>query len=410
MRMAAGRPGLVAVSMLASAAIAGCGVGHAGSGPAAGVFLGDVRPIVHGSLTAGAVAGEETAFGLQLLGRICAAAPTTNAAVSPASAAQAIGMLEAGARGSTRRAVSRVLHLPDWSPALVAALHDQTAAVSRGAQIAVSNHLFEQRGVTPAKATLDDLRAGFRADLRTVDFARHNAEATAAINKTVNDDTHGLIGKLFDEPLDSSTTTVAADALYLHAKWQTPFEPALPAPFHTADGKTVNRPTMQGDALQAPMRSAAGWQSVTLPYQGRHLQAVALLPPPPAATCVAPSAGTLLALTTGPSQRTAGVELPSLHLSQTLDLTHTLAGLGLPLAGDYTGLGAAGAHISKIVQKVVMDVGEKGTTAAAATGAVTGTSAVVPRSLVRFDRPFLFLIEDTATKTPLFLTYIADSG
>lgn len=57
-----------------------------------------------------------------------------------------------------------------------------------------------------------------------------------------------------------------------------------------------------------------------------------------------------------------------------------------------------------------MNVGEKGTTAAAATGAVTGTSAVVPRSLVRFDRPFLFLIEDTATKTPLFLTYIADSG
>ena len=48
-------------------------------------------------------------------------------------------------------------------------------------------------------------------------------QATDAINKHVDTDTHGLIPKLFDSPLDPSTTTVLTNALYLDAKWAAPF-------------------------------------------------------------------------------------------------------------------------------------------------------------------------------------------
>lgn len=396
------------VAVLAATAVAGCGGGPTQSA-ATVVFTGTVEPIAHGSVTARQVSAGETAFGLQLLGRVCAGSPTANAVVSPASAAQALGMLDAGASGATRAAVSRVLHLPVWSPSLVAAMHDQTAAVGGADQVAVSNHVFEQHGVTPSRQTLNDLRTAFGADLRTVDFARHATAATAAINQTVSEDTHGLIPRLFDNPLDASTQTVLADAIYLRARWLTRFAPAEPAPFRTAAGRTVNTPTMDGTDLQAPLRSTRGWQSVTLPYQGHRLQAVALLPPASTAGCPTPSPATLHALIDGASSHSVGVQLPRLHLAQTLDLTGTLASLGLPQDGDYTGLGATDSHVSAVVQKVVMDVTETGTRAAAATGVAVATSEVQSiQPLLSFDRPFLFLIEDTATESPLFLTYITD--
>jgi serpin B len=158
-------------------------------------------------------------------------------------------------------------------------------------------------------------------------------------------------------------------------------------------------------------RTAAGWQSVVLPYQGGKLQAVALLPPrparPSATDCATPDATTLTALTTGAS-RPAAVVLPKLDLSQTLPLTHQLAAMGLPLHGDYTGLGGLDTDISEVLQKVVMKVDQSGTKAAAATGIPIATSARIDAQTVSFTRPFLLLLEDTATHTPLFLASVVD--
>jgi serpin B len=157
-------------------------------------------------------------------------------------------------------------------------------------------------------------------------------------------------------------------------------------------------------------RAANGWQSVVLPYIG-NLQAVALLPPAggsgAAAQCQTPSASTLGALTSGASQR-VGIVLPKLNLSQTLPLTSTLAAMGLPLSGDYSGLGNGDSQISEVVQKVVMKVDQQGTEAAAATGIGIATSARLASQVVTFNRPFLLLLEDTTTHTPLFLARVAD--
>jgi serpin B len=115
----------------------------------------------------------------------------------------------------------------------------------------------------------------------------------------------------------------------------------------------------------------------------------------------------MTALTSGPSTG-AGVVMPKLDLSQTLALTKPLSGMGLPLMGDYAGLGAGNDTIDQVIQKVVMKVDENGTKAAAATGIAVGTSAVVGGATIRFDRPFLLVLQDTQTRTPLFVTRVAD--
>jgi serpin B len=60
------------------------------------------------------------------------------------------------------------------------------------------------------------------------------------------------------------------------------------------------------------------------------------------------------------------------------------------------------------VQKTVLEVDEQGTEAAAATGLAMTTSAPAPKPVVAFDRPFLFLLTDTETRSPLFVTVVND--
>jgi serpin B len=355
------------------------------------------------------VTAAENAFSLALFGRLCPAKPGANLLVSPESAAEALGMLDAGARGPTAAALGRLLRLPAWTPGLVAALARHTAALARQRQLAVSNHLFEQSGDRPAQRVLDDLRTAYRAGVGVADFGDEPA-ATNRINAIVARETHGLLPALFPAPLPVSTRVVLTDALYLKAPWRQPFPGASPAPFRTAGGRVVQVPVMTSTVPVASYRQAGGWQSATLPYAGGELAAVALLPPARAATCAVPALSQWTALTAGTSTQTAAVQLPRLHLSQTWDdLQSPLAAMGLPLHGDYTGLGPADSQISDVVQHDAMDVTPAGTTAAAATGVAVGTAIRAPAPLtLRFTRPFLLLLEDTATHTPLFLALITD--
>jgi serpin B len=390
--------------------LAACGAGSSGGNSprisGGKVLVGKEESLHAGSLTAAAIAADDSAFGFALFDKLCNAQPTSNLTLSPASAAQALGMLDAGAVGKTRAAVGKLLQFPDWSSSLVAALHGQSAALAQISQVKVSNHVFEQKGTSPTQQTLDDLTTAYGADLRQLDFANEPA-STNAINAVISHDTDALIPKLFGSPLDASTQTVLANAILLDATWLTPFPSASPGAFHTAAGKSVIATLMDNSEGSFPTRTAEGWESVILPYTGGKLQAVAILPPTDAGNCASPTATTMSALTSGPP-RQDGVVLPKLMLTQTLPLTSVLASMGLPLTGDYSGLGSGDGQISEVVQKVVMKVDQKGTKAAAATGVAIASSARVASEVVSFDRPFLLVLEDTATRTPLFVARVAD--
>jgi serpin B len=398
-----GRRGLAGIAVAALGAVAGCG-----AATSSGLSVGGHNEKLHpGRVTAVQIGAADTAFGFDLFDKLCQAAPNANLTLSPASAAQALGMLDAGAAGPARAALGRLLKLPAWNPALVAALHAQTTALAKVSQVTVTNHLFEQVGLHPTQATLDDLKTAYNTELRQLDFTKEPA-ATNAINAIVSKDTDHLIPSLFDTPLDPTTQTVLADAILLDAKWQQPFTDSSPGAFHTGSDGSVSAPLMFNSDATFASRAAGGWQAAVLPYLGGTLQAVAMLPPASATACATPSAATLTSLTSGKSTR-AAVVLPKLDLSQTLPLTKVLASMGLPIMGDYSGLGGQDNQITEVVQKVVMKVDEKGTKAAAATGiGMTESLARVPLRTITFNRPFLLVLQDTATHTPLFVARVAN--
>ena len=374
-------------------------------------FRGEPATLPLGSLSAKDIGTAQRAFGRDLYAQLCAAEPGSNLAISPASAADALGLLWRGADpGDVRDAVGKLLHLPGWNNDVMAALAARTAAIARladdaDARVLESNRVWIQSGLQPADGYLDDVATAYDATLRALDFGGDPGGATDAINKQVSDDTQELIPKLF-ESLDPSTVAVLTNAIYLKADWATPFDGESPdAPFTRLDGSAVQVPMMGSSQASFRGTHAAGWTSAVLPYKGDTLRAVVLLPPADWDGCALPGAEAYDQLRQGSED--ALVAMPRFSVDAPVDgFAEALMALGLP-GGPYSQL-APESQLSSAVQKVVVKVDEKGTEAAAATGLAVETSArIAPLELI-LDRPFLFTIEDTATGSPLFWVRVAD--
>jgi serpin B len=118
------------------------------------------------------------------------------------------------------------------------------------------------------------------------------------------------------------------------------------------------------------------------------------------------------------SEALVDLSLPRFRAEASFQLKDTLQALGVRAAftsaADFSGIADESLHISAVVHKAYVDVAEEGTEAAAATAAVFAMMAVLrkpqPDVQLVFDRPFLFLIADTASGLPLFLGQFTRPG
>ncbi|HTX07703.1 MAG TPA: serpin family protein [Solirubrobacteraceae bacterium] len=351
-------------------------------------------------------------------GRLLAQLARTHStlALSPFSISDALAMTYAGARGSTAEQIATALDFGLPLPRLAAAFNAQAQSLAKangpGATLEVANALFGQSGQTFRPAFLAILARDYGAAMHTVDFA--SPDAVAQINGWVSDHTAGNIPQLLT-PGDVSALTrlVLADAVYLDAKWLSPFQPQNTHPdvFH-APGSTIKVPTMHQNGTFA-YRSGDGYQALELPYQGGRLALDILLPSQgglqPLLARIAASGP--LPLLDGMAPEYVTVALPKFQLRTQFDLSGPLAALGMPLAfdpqrADLSGIaGAPGyLYIQHVIHEAYIDVDEAGTKAAAATGVVIGTTAVQLPPKIHFvaDRPFIFVLRDKRTGAILF--------
>jgi serine protease inhibitor len=390
-------------------------------GVAARVPAADPRPYGAG----------DTAFGLGLLAAWCRANPVANLVLSPSSLASGLGMAYLGARGGTAQAMARVLHLPAAGPAALAAgLAARSAALRQldrpGVTLASSDQVWADPSVRTRASYLNAVATGYRAGLARVPMLTNPDQAAQQINQAIARATRGQIPRLLSGQSLRDIGWVLTDALYLRAAWATPFQPGdtHPGTFRTASGQQVSVKFMHGGAYRTVQ--AARWTAAALPYRGRNLSMLALLPPPAAHGCPVPSASALREITTGltagstagtPAGRqrgTAFVALPRVSLSSRSSMKSLLGQLGMKAAfgptADFTGLSVQAGHIGLVEQAATLHVGEKGTVASAATAVgVTPTAARVSAAAqIMFDRPYLLLVTATGTGEPLFLARVAN--
>ncbi len=90
--------------------------------------------------------------------------------------------------------------------------------------------------------------------------------------------------------------------------------------------------------------------------------------------------------------------MPKVKLEYQAELLPELVAMGMATS-DLSNI-CSGCFLSRVVQKTYLEVDEKGTTAAAATGGVVATSLRIPTVI---DRPFALGLIDNASNAPLFL-------
>jgi serine protease inhibitor len=121
--------------------------------------------------------------------------------------------------------------------------------------------------------------------------------------------------------------------------------------------------------------------------------------------------GTML---TGLRPTGVALRLPRWTFRTQVLLNEVLAGLGMPTAftgrADFSGMTRdESLQIAAVVHEAFIAVDEQGTEASAATGVVMAVSAARrPDVQLTVDRPFLFVLHDTATGTPLFIGRVSD--
>ena len=348
---------------------------------------------------------------------------------SPYSISLALAMTYAGARGETERQMAETLHFSLGQDRLHAAFNGlDLALASRGEgaegrdeggfRLNIVNALWGQQGYAFLAEFLDLLAENYGAGLRLVDFVGDTEAARVAINDWVEEQTEDRIQDLIREGLlNELTRLVLTNAIYFNAAWSEPFdaERTQDGVFHLPDGGEVTVPMMR-HVTSFGYAEAPGLQAVELPYDGRELSMVVLLPAEGRFGAFEDSldAGQLDGILGDLHPQEVALTMPRFEIDSELDLGKVLAAMGMPdafsMAADFAGMdGTTELFIKEVVHKAFVSVDEAGTEAAAATAVIMQLKGMPGQPVeVTLDRPFLFFIRDIETGAILFVGRVMD--
>ena len=370
------------------------------------------------------LASANSGFAFKLLTAVSKEQPERNIFISPYSVSTVLQLLENGAEGKTREELRQVLGITNLSQS---AQNEANRVLSRGINASTTNFVLNTanaiwyRSSIPVKPAFIACNQDFYQ--ATVEALNFNDPATVdRINSWVNEKTHGKIPGMLCGPIDPMISLYLANAAYFKGDWLHPFkvEDTKDREFHLRGGKSKKLPMMfQGGNFF--YRKCTGYQAVRLPYQGWNLGMYVFLPDADS------SPEKLLAIMNGDNWRRVTIPgfkdregtlvLPRFKFEYGVDLKKSLQALGIqkafqPKSADFSSMCNEPVFISEASQKAFVEVNEKGTEAAAVTifeVESLGIEMNPPKPFQMIvDRPFLFVIEHSESKTILFMGIIFD--
>jgi len=361
-----------------------------------------------------------TQFALTMLQQLDDPNADDNLCISPLSLSLALSMTLNGAEGETYDAIAKTL---GYTEQKLDAVNAQSRALSRllkpddkSITVHMANGLWVQQGFPLKPDFLRALLSYYETRTETVDFLKPEAAANA-INAWVKEQTQGLIEKLFQAgDFDAQTRLALVNTLYFEGAWQFPFpkDATSDAPFYLESGATKQVPMMRLSE-RLPYLRGEGFEAVALPYGEGDYRFYLFLPDK--GRTVADLRKQLTPENWGKWLGAfrvvqGSVQMPRFKIEAKYDLKPPLSALGMGVAfdpdrADFSRIADVAPErlfIQKAIQKVVVEVDEEGTKAAAATGITVGvTSVPVDQFSLVVDRPFLFAIVHQPTGTVLFV-------
>ena len=341
-----------------------------------------------------------------------------NTLLSPFSVFVALSMTANGAEGETRAQMERVLGMtvPELNEFFTVYLTSLTQKSRVKLKLANSIWLRDCEGFSVKEAFLQTNADVYGAGAYRAPF---DASTVRDVNRWVEENTDGMIKEIV-ERFDPDDVILLVNALAFDAKWEQPYTQSTQRTsrvFRLEDGTEI-KATFLYDVERLYLTDGDRAVGFVKPYVGGRYAFAALLPNEgiPVGEYLATLDGeTLSAILKNAQEVRVDTKLPKFETAYETDLNDVLSGLGMPdaftSAADFSGITESldPLYIGEVRHKTFIEVGEKGTRAAAVT-AISGKNGGAPADVppVVLDRPFVYLIYDTATCLPLFIGVLND--
>ncbi len=361
-------------------------------------------PEDYGDYTVGA-----TEFAFDLLAQL--ASNEDNVVLSPHSAATALSMLANGAADSTRKQLRNVLCQGEDMDAVNSGNYYLNTRLSsfntKNWKMTSANSLWLDDSFDVKPAFLQNAVNYYDADVQRVVLK----DAKDIINRWISENTGGEIQNAVGD-IAEDTKAIIVNAVLFDDEWVTPYEEGdiKDDIFHGAKGDTTASYMTSEEAYLETTYA----QGFTKGFANLPLKFAALLPAED--TEITQFAENLTATrwqTLLDSQRSTvfcKASIPQFDMKTQYSLTDSLKALGITDAfdkdkADFSALSNSDKiFISDVTQDAFVRINAKGAKAGAAT-VIKGNATSVPSEEVKtlkFDRPFVFVIYDNESGTPIF--------
>ncbi|XP_074145811.1 protein Z-dependent protease inhibitor [Sminthopsis crassicaudata] len=354
-------------------------------------------------------------FGFNLFRKI-AMKHDGNIAFSPFCLSFAMTTLLLAARGQTRSQIIEGLNFQDLSSAqtnfLASFFKELKDNISQNEELALlkGSFAFIHKDFDVKESFSNLSKQYFDMEYVPVNFY-NTTQAKNFMNHYVNKETKGKIPRLF-EKVHSEAKFILVDYILFRGKWLSAFDPLHTEveTFHLDKYRTTKVPMMyRSDKFASTFDKNLHCHVLKLPYRGNASMLVVLVD----------KMGDHLAIEDyltvelvdkwikNMETRKTDVFFPKFKLDQKYEIQELLKQMGIraifsPWA-DLSELSgpARNLKVSKILQRTIIEVNEKGTEAAA--GTMAEIVAYSMPAIIRVDRPFHFMIYEETSKSLLFL-------
>ncbi len=328
----------------------------------------------------------------------------------------ALGMVRAGADGTTRSEMNKTLKKDALDEASINASYRSILDIHKqlDPKVAVNlaNSIWYRDNLDVLPAFLDTNETIFDAEIASLDF--NNPASLDIINDWVDDKTEGKIDKIIEQ-ISPQDVMYLINAIYFKGTWTYTFEESetRDAPFHGVNN-TQDIPLMHLYNL-VPFSSNEDVSLIDLPY-GDSLYSMTLVLPAEDKNLDDIIAGmdnnTWHDWTSNMQPVELDIYVPRFELTYEKPLNQILQAMGMEEAFDESNANFSGIHpdlplfISQVMHKSLIEVNEEGTEAAAVTAVTIGVTSVgepETPTIFRVDRPFLFTIREHHTGAILFI-------
>ncbi|KAM4694704.1 serpin I2 [Discoglossus pictus] len=342
-----------------------------------------------------------------------------NIIFSPLGSTLILGMIKLGARGTTLNQIKQALKLQGNQESeefsglktLLAVITEENKEFTFN----LANALCLQEGFQVKEHYLHSNKEFFKSVIKLVNFQDSKASAET-ISAWVEMQTNGKIKNLFSsDDFGPLTKLVLANAIYFKGEWKHKFSPesTYPQEFTVKRGVKTEIPMMHlhlTTKIGYFSEQNVSYKVLELPYKNEILSLILILPSENVEIKEVERMITARLIndwSTGMKEQLVDLTLPRFKIEGKVDLKRTLLKLNVTEMFnqncDLSGItDSSNIFISKVVQKVSIEINEEGSEAAAATGMQVAAMSLSNHSFVA-DHPFMFFIRHNQSGSILFM-------